>query len=218
MGFTQELREISNPIWQRILSHEFLIEMGKGELPLEKFKYFIKQDFRFLIDVSRGLLLAAGRMRDLEAIKWFTKVAESNLTYEIEALKKLAETLGIEKIEEAEYAPSNYAYTRHLLTICLTGSAEEALVSILPCYWSYQEIGEKLVKEPGIRRVRVYREWAETYVSKEYVDLVTRLRSLVDENAEKISDKDKAVELFLLSSRYEYMFWDMAYKMEKWPV
>jgi thiaminase/transcriptional activator TenA len=23
---------------------------------------------------------------------------------------------------------------------------------------------------------------------------------------------------FLLSSRYEYLFWDQAYRLEKWPV
>ena len=25
-------------------------------------------------------------------------------------------------------------------------------------------------------------------------------------------------EIFLISSRYEYMFWEMAHKREQWPV
>ena len=32
------------------------------------------------------------------------------------------------------------------------------------------------------------------------------------------SELKRMEEIFLLSSQYEYMFWDSAYRMEEWPV
>jgi len=31
-------------------------------------------------------------------------------------------------------------------------------------------------------------------------------------------EKGRMEEMFIISSRYEWMFWEMAWKEEKWPV
>ena len=49
---------------------------------------------------------------------------------------------------------------------------------------------------------------------------MNRKPGTLDELAEALNcdERERAEKVFFQSSRYEYMFWDMAYKLEKWPV
>ena len=44
-------------------------------------------------------------------------------------------------------------------------------------------------------------------------------RGFVDQAAEQAGEPELQAmrEAFLTSSRYEYLFWEMAYKQERWP-
>ena len=66
----------------------------------------------------------------------------------------------------------------------------------------------------------VYGQWTEFYVSGALQESVDAWRGFVDAAAEEAGPKelDTMREAFLISSRYEYMFWEMAYNMEQWPV
>ena len=44
-------------------------------------------------------------------------------------------------------------------------------------------------------------------------DLVDRLAAGVDDSV-----RGRMEEAFLTSSRYEYLFWEMAWRLETWPV
>ncbi len=58
------------------------------------------------------------------------------------------------------------------------------------------------------------------YSSAEFGELAEWLRSFVDRAAEATGAAGRArmEDVFVASSRYEYMFWDAAYRMEEWPV
>jgi len=63
----------------------------------------------------------------------------------------------------------------------------------------------------------IYREWIKTYTSQEYIELTNKLIKTFDKYAGR-EDYDRLKRAFITSSRYEWMFWDMSYKMEKWPI
>ena len=65
--------------------------------------------------------------------------------------------------------------------------------------------------------VNVYVEWAKVYLSEEYKSIVDRLKDSVD-LLWKGEHYERYGKIFLTASRYEYMFWDMSYRMEKWQV
>lgn len=58
------------------------------------------------------------------------------------------------------------------------------------------------------------------YSSDEFGSIGKWLIEKLDELAEGCSEAelDHLEAIFLNTSRYEYMFWDMAYKREGWPV
>ncbi len=51
---SRRLREDGDYIWRRIFGHPFVIELYSGKLPVEKFVYYVKQDYSYLIGVMRA--------------------------------------------------------------------------------------------------------------------------------------------------------------------
>ena len=58
------------------------------------------------------------------------------------------------------------------------------------------------------------------YASDEFGQLATWCIELIDELSEGKSESElvKLEEIFLNTTRFEYMFWDMAYKETMWPT
>ena len=65
-----------------------------------------------------------------------------------------------------------------------------------------------------------YRRWLETYGGEEYAQGMREWLELTDRLGATLSATDRARgrEIFVQASRYEWMFWDMGYRKEAWPV
>lgn len=213
---SRNFREKADPIWQGIFKHPFLQELREGTLPKSTFKFFISQDYLFLKDMITCLGIMVDKAVDGAAKDLLLYMKRASETIEINALIRLGDELGGINFMEVEYTPSCYAYTRHLLFIALSGSFLEAISSITPCYWSYMEIGDYL----GYSKDRFYNDWIKTYRSEEYRSLVSKILGVVDRTAERAQREviERAMKAFIISSKYEYMFWDMAYKKESWII
>ena len=220
-GYSDILRKKADPIWRQIFIHPFFVEMCKGQLPLEKFCYYLKQDYSFLIEYARCLGIASSKAEGIDRMRDFASLLNASLTTELEILMRLGDKLEVpsDELRSAIPSPTNYAYTRHLLFIAYSGTLGELMAAMLPCMWSYQEIGEKLTIQPEIRNHSIYAEWCATYVSTEYVELVNWYKRLVDDYGIRSSPsvKEKMDSNFVVSSKFEYLFWTMAYHEEGWP-
>jgi len=221
-SFSLELRDEAAPIWDRILAHPFLSEMAEGTLPMDKFLFYIKQDHAYLVEFARCLGLAIAKENDREVMRDLVRRLNATLVLEVDMLEGFCARIGLpmEELRKAEPAPANLAYTRHMLNVAYAGSVGEIIASLLPCIWSYGEIGQRLMVCPGLGRNPIYREWCTSYGSEEYRDLISYYRGLLDKEARDASPSLKARmrSHFMLSSRYEYEFWDMAYNKTDWQA
>ena len=220
--FYRILKREVEPIWEKIHGHPFIVEMSKGQLPTSKFKFYLKQDHMFLREFCRFLAMVIVKSRTIEQMKWFSDLLNATLTGEMEMQKKLAKSLGISEqdLSSSEPAPAMKAYTSYLLKVASTGSLGEVLAVMSPCPCSYLELAEKLLSREGLEKQPAFKEWRNFYASEESRKIVKHLINLLDSVAEEASAKEKELmrEHFLIASRYEYLFWDMAYKMESWPT
>ena len=85
--------------------------------------------------------------------------------------------------------------------------------------WAFSEIGQRLAAQPAPNDQR-YAKWIAMYSSKEFAELAQWCRDLLDSLAAGLPERDlqKLEAAFLTSSRYEWQFWEMAWKMERWPL
>jgi thiaminase (transcriptional activator TenA) len=116
----------------------------------------------------------------------------------------------------AEPAPANLAYTSYLLAATATGSYAEGVGTVLPCYWIYWEVGKHLVKRgsPDPR----YQRWIDTYGGEEFGATVREVLAVTDALTLTEAERAAVHRHFRVTARYEWMFWDMGYRRETWPV
>jgi thiaminase/transcriptional activator TenA len=130
---------------------------------------------------------------------------------------RLAQRLGC-TLDGVEMAPTAYAYTRHLLAVGYAGTVAEILGAVLPCYWIYADIGCRLAQNPP--EDPIYADWITTYNLPVFKEATACQVERMDRLAAQAADAERCriAEYFCTSSRYEYLFWDMAYRLEAWPV
>ena len=222
MSFCDHLRRLARPIWKAQLTHPFVLALGKGTLPERKFKFYILQDARFLGDLARVFAAGAQEAPDAESALSFAKLVEETIVTE----RGLHESYGKRwnmtprQMTSVPMAPTNHAYTRHMLAVAQTGTAAEITVVALPCAWIYCVVGQHLLKKGPPREGHPYRDWLMLYASPEFAEVQRWMRAKVDLWAKSAGreEKRRMEETFVISSRYEWMFWEMAWREEQWPV
>ena len=222
MSFIEGVEQRALPIRQAILDHPFVRGIGQGDLDVERFKYYVSQDYVYLIDYARVLALGAARAPQLETMSWFAGLLDETLNTEMELHRGYCARFGItrEELEATRPAPTTVAYTGYLLRVASQGSFAELAASLLPCQWGYWEIGEHLDRLGAPAHAPLYAEWVGMYSSVEFRDLALRLRSLTDELGNVASPAEQAAmeDAYVTSLRLEYQFWDMAWRLEQWPA
>ncbi len=219
--FTERLRKKAAPIWEAQHQHPFVRGIGDGTLGLEPFKFWVRQDYVFLIGYARLLALATARSPDLNTMTKFAELLPATLETEMSLHRSYATAFGIshEQLERELPAPTTRAYTDFLLQVATTGDFAELVAALLPCMWGFSELGQRLAQGscPADER---YAQWIDMYASREFAKLAEWCRDLLDRVAEGLPEPylHKLEGAFLTSSRYEWLFWDMAWKMERWPV
>ena len=147
----------------------------------------------------------------------FSSLADGILNTEMSIHRNYMKKLGItnEEVENTKMSLHNASYTHYMLAVSYAGGVPEIAVSLLSCLWSYELIGKHLYNKYGIQD-NFYADWIRGYISEDYHKLNEWLLALVNKYSENISEKqkEKLIEIFVNTSRYEGLFWDMAYKGE----
>jgi thiaminase/transcriptional activator TenA len=114
--------------------------------------------------------------------------------------------------------PTTRAYTSFMLATVFTGSFADGLTAIIPCFWIYAEVGQHL-KQAGSPNP-VYQRWIDSYGSDDYLREVLLALELTDQVGLGLAPAAEATarQHFRTAARYEWMFWDAAYRQETWPV
>lgn len=221
MGLSALLRERTAPQWERIFSHPFVLGIGEGDVPLDRFKFYVKQDYVFLIEYCRVVALAAAKAPDLETMTAFADLLHTTVHTEMALHRSYCQSFGIkpQELEATVAAPTTAAYTSYLLSVAYAGSTGEVLGALLPCLWGYCAIGERLAAR-GLPSERLFAQWIQTYASEEYAAFAERMLSLFDRLAEGAGSRERArmEQHFRRTTQYEYLFWEMAHKGEAWPL
>jgi len=122
----------------------------------------------------------------------------------------------MDEIKLAKPSPTNTAYMNHMLKTASLHGLGATAAALLPCPWTYHELKDEL----GPSEHPLYGQWTEFYVAGFLQSSVDAWRGFVDDAAKEASPAELEAmrEAFMISSRYEFMFWDMAYTMEQWPA
>jgi len=117
--FTARLRQTVDGLWEAQHQHPFVRGIGDGTLEEERFKFWLRQDYVFLIEYARLLALAAARSPDLETMTRFARLITETLETEMSVHRTYATEFGIaaEELERESAAPTTRGYADFLLRV-----------------------------------------------------------------------------------------------------
>jgi thiaminase/transcriptional activator TenA len=212
-------REISG-LFDAILEHPFLVGLVEGDLEEETFRHYLVQDALYLRSYARALSALGGRAPTAEDTELFATRAARAIGVERTLHRELLAELGLDEaaVETADPSPTNLAYTSFIGAHVHGGSFADGLAAVLPCFWIYWEVASHLV-ERGSRHP-VYQRWIESYRSEEFERGVTAVLGLVDRVGAGLGaeDAERLRRIAATAARYEWMFWDAAWRRESWPL
>ncbi|MDD7942207.1 thiaminase II [Actinomycetospora lutea] len=220
MGFSDELWAAGAGIYDRVRAHPFLTGLSDGTLPHPAFRHFVVQDAHYLRGYARALAVLAARAPTEADTVMFSQHAAGAIAAEQDMHAELADALGLSSADAADVpvAPTTTAYTSYLLATCHGGSFAEGLGAVLPCYWIYARVGEALLE--GSSPDPLYARWIAMYGGEEFQAVVDAVLAVTDRVGPVLGDdeRERVRAHYVTTCRYEWMFWDAAWRQEAWPV
>jgi thiaminase/transcriptional activator TenA len=219
--FTASLWADTTSIFDAILAHPFLRGLTDGSLTEEQFRFYVMQDSLYLREYARCLALAAAKApAGSPWCEMFAAHAQSAINVERSLHEGYFAAWGLAPadLDATPPTPTTVGYTSYLLRVAGTGSFEEIVGAILPCYWIYWEVGKTLVATGSPNPT--YQRWIDAYASEQFAAAVQRVLDAADRATADLPESRLALicRHYLTASRYEWMFWDAAYRLESWPV
>jgi len=219
MKLTDELYAAAEPIWAAQMEHPFVKGLGAGTLEEERFRRWVLQDYRYLMEFARIFAWAVAKATRLESMSWYAEVLNLTLNTEMALHRSYAARFGLtpEDLEAEPMWPTTRAYTDFLLRTAADGDMLDLLAALLPCAWGYVYLARRLA-EAGLPEDQRYRDWIDQYASEAFAQAAEWLKGELDGLAGGVSEEKKArlTEIFVISSRYEWRFWEMCWVGEAW--
>lgn len=214
MTFTHDAWAAIAPLRAAIDELPLLTQLRDGSLPREAFIEYLTQDALYLDSYARTLALAASQARDGEEISLWTLNAHTAIVVE----KALHAGFGVDPA--ARPSAVCLAYTSYLSALATRGCYPALVAGVLPCFWIYADVGDRLRADVGDLTGHPYEAWIGTYADPDFAEATRRVKALADSLAGQ-ADAATLVrmhEAFATASRYEWMFWDAPMRAERWPV
>lgn len=208
------------PTFTAILAHPFVTGLVDGTLDTDAFAHYVAQDVHYLRDYAKALAIVGAKAPTLADTAMFARHAAEVLDVELALHGSLLPQLGLdpETVGGAPVLPTTQAYTSYLLATSYAGSFADGLAAILPCYWIYARVGASLL-ELGSPDPR-FSSWIDSYGGEDFAATVGQVLDLTDRVGSTLNPvaQNAARIHFETTSRYEWMFFDAAWRRETWPI
>lgn len=211
-----DVRTKSESIFQEIISHGFIKDLMAGTLDKDIFGFYVNQDTLYLSEYMKVLSHVGVKCYEIDETQFYLASA----TGIIEVEKDLHKLFLEEKYLNPEPSPTCELYNSYMARIVNNYSVEIGLAAVLPCFSIYKEVGDYILANQTNKDNNAYQAWIDTYAGEEFAAAVEQAIAITNKYAATASKENLALmeEVFLKTSKLEYMFWDSAYKQEKWSL
>ena len=201
--------------WRAYTEHDFVRQLAAGSLSETAFRYYLGQDYLFLIHFARAYALAAYKTTDLAEMR--AAVASVHGILNVEMALHIEYCRGWDLDETAmavlPEAKATMAYTRFVLESGMAGDSLDLYTALAPCVIGYGEIGAALAADPAtVMENNPYASWIEMYAGAEYQEVAAGAVAQLDRLAEQRLTParfDALARTFRQATQLEADFWQM---------
>jgi thiaminase (transcriptional activator TenA) len=214
MSFSQQQLERIAPLWDRMLSHPFLLETRDGTIARETFATWMRQDYLF---VEAAIPFIAALIPRAPRTHWEPHAnVIAMLVKELELFRERAEATGVD-MQDIEPSFTNHAYIQFLIAAGYRESYAGAYTVLYAAEKAYHDSWK--VVRAGLSEDSPWWPFVENWSGEAFAGYVDYLEAELDRLAEEVGDaeRERMAELFELTTKYEIAFWEMAYHSTTWP-
>ncbi len=220
MSFCETVWSENSALYRSIVEMPFNQELRDGTLQPSAFRHYIIQDAHYLEGFARALALAAAKASSSDQIAMLASSAAGAIHVERGLHESYFQLFDISPAEFADTQPTPVCdhYVSSLIKIAVTEDFPTIVAALLPCFWIYMQVGKSIHRSSA--PANPYKAWIDTYASAEFEEAVQRMITLADGLAASSSKNTVRAmhRAFTQCARLEWMFWDSAYHLRKWPV
>ena len=142
MVLSDELQEGVGSLWERVVTHLLIIELGEGTLPQEIFDVYFEQDYLFVKELVILRSLAKAKAPDFDdAARHLGLGGEGGLFQQAFRERGLSPQV----VVNLEYRPATLHYSSYLRKMAYEGSFIDLITTWLVVEWPYLESSRKLL-------------------------------------------------------------------------
>ena len=203
-------------ILNQIKEHPFIAKLMDGSLPTDIFHFYIIQDALYLSEYKNVLAILGSKCQDENDTQFFLDSATGIINVENVLHQNFLKNNEINN----EPSPTCELYTSYLSRIVNTKSIEVGIAAVLPCFTIYKEVGDYIKENQTNRKDNPFQNWINTYGGEDFAKSVRSAINIANLHAENANETklNKMNVAFEKASKLEWMFWDSAYKKEKWSI
>ncbi|KAG0668233.1 hypothetical protein C6P45_004886 [Maudiozyma exigua] len=159
--------------WDSYVNHDFVRQIADGTLDLNKFKFFIEQDYSYLVDYGRVHCIAGSKSPKLEDMEEELVIVGRIRNEMRQHEKRLKEIFGVSDdsyFEQIERGPALNNYSRYFNDIAKRGTWQELVAALTPCMMGYGAAAMKYKENVSAEKGGLYDEWIDIYSCANYED------------------------------------------------
>lgn len=184
----------------------FVQRLADGTLPVDAFEEYLQQDVLYLREYSRVLARVSQLAPTVDAQEFFARAAHDCLVIESGLHRRRLAGRPLDR--EAPASAVTRGYTDHLHALAARGGYAELVAAVLPCYWLYSDLGQRMLLEARAVADHRYADWIATYGDDAFAGRSERARGFVDAAAREAGPATRArmLDAFARSFRHELAF------------
>lgn len=142
-----------------IKKHPFNAKLVNGTLDYEKFKFYLQQDFLYLVDCTRALLIIAAKANDIEIMDKLTFVAGGAFGVRGQYKEYFPDC---DLSDDHKKARTCSAFTDFFMRAAYHNLVAEGLAASYPCFCIYQIVVRYMTKDDVIANNK-YQKWIDMH-------------------------------------------------------
>ena len=216
MKFSDILYAGAKDLWEEAAEKPFVIAMADGTLDPARFRFYMLQDYLYLLDYIKILKSIRTYTQDPSLQVFLDRIIgqTEQETYRVHVPNMKEAGVSEEEIRTAVRADVITAYVTYMRRQLTESGLMAGLTALLQCSWVYAYIGEKVSDRYGDQlRHSPYRSWFDAYTCPEYIEANQLWIDVLDREAAGISpdECDRLCRIFRQCAVFEGQFWDTLY-------
>ena len=216
MLLVDKLKTELRNLWNKVVLHRFVNELGDGTLPFDIFGRYFLQDYVFVNDLVVLTSKGISKSPDFDSASVLNNFLTGILNPENDLFVRFFNELGYaeEQYSIATATPATQAFGDFLVRTGYEGHFDDIATVLYVTEGTYLDWGARLTGEGAEPGNSVYKEWIDLHSPAVLGDLVEWLGNYLNERAQ--IDYSRASYLFATALRYEVLFWESAYAADQW--